>query len=98
MNAQALSGGSESGDPQVAAAPGPDWTAALALAAPGRRYRISHVVAGHLRGECRQLGLDEGAEVVCLSNARRSIGLVASTGRQINVEREAAWFIRVEAA
>jgi hypothetical protein len=98
MNAKATSDGSEGGDRRVAAAQAPDWTAALALAAPGRRYRIRRVVGGHLRGECRQLGLDEGAEVVCLSNARRSIGLVASTGRQINVEREAAWFIRVEAA
>jgi hypothetical protein len=75
-----------------------DWTASLALAAAGRRYRIRRVLLANLRAECHQLGLDEGDEVTCLSNAQRVIGLEGRGGRQLELERESAWFVRVEAA
>ena len=73
-----------------------DWTASLALAEAGHRYRINRVLPSNVRDQCRRLGLTEGQEVTCLANARSRIDLMTAAGQKILLEREPAWFIRVD--
>jgi len=72
------------------------WAEALATAEPGRRYRVSRVLFDLVRNRCRELGFREGDEVTCTSNDGEGVVLQCRTTRGARIEREYAWFIKVE--
>lgn len=75
----------------------PSWTHSLANARPGLRYRICELALSMVRDRCRDLGLEQGDEVTCLEAGRWSICLERLDGRRVNLERDYAWFVQVEA-
>lgn len=89
------------GDPLARVPEGPDprvpWTEALASAKPGQRYRIAEILFDTVRQRCQELGYAEGDGIICMENDSVGVWVVGDDDRWRLLEREYAWFIRVEA-
>ncbi|HZD03274.1 MAG TPA: ferrous iron transport protein A [Longimicrobiales bacterium] len=72
------------------------WMEALASAKPGRRYRIEDILFSVVSDRCRELGCVPGDELVCMENDGDGVSIVGPDGRWKLLEREYAWFVRVE--
>ena len=72
------------------------WTDALALATPGTQYRITQLGVTTARDRCRNLGLQQGDELVCVDNRRSAVHLARPDGLRVTLERDHAWFVQVE--
>lgn len=72
------------------------WTDSLAMALPGRRYRLLDVRSSIARDRCHALGFEVGDVLECAGNRAGVVVLERADGRRITLERDLAWFIGAE--
>lgn len=68
----------------------------LAMADAGSRYRVTGLFYSLARARCLDLGCEEGVEITCVENRDGFVTVERSDGRRVRLEREQAWFVRVE--
>lgn len=73
------------------------WSESLALAEPGKRYVIKTIRLSLAQMRCADFGCGEGEVVTCLENGYGGVLLEIPDGRRVRMEREYAWFVKVEA-